>query len=296
MKPAIEKNMVKLIATDMDGTLLNQHHLVSAENARAIQEAQEQGIRVVVATGRSYREAQPVLQLAGIACPIICVNGAEIRTADGEIVKSVPLALEDYLAVEAVLREEGIYFEMYTNQGTFTNNRSEALRAVRDFIRQAHPELADEALDAAAERRFTSGELAEVGAYADLYREERLEIYKLWAFGDEPEVLARTAAKLQELPRVAVSSSARNNLEITHQDAQKGAALRHFAAQYQIGAEEIMAIGDNYNDLSMLSMAGFGVAMGNAEEDVKRVCSLIAPRNDQDGVAYAIRKWALRSQ
>jgi Cof subfamily protein (haloacid dehalogenase superfamily) len=90
---------------------------------------------------------------------------------------------------------------------------------------------------------------------------------------------------------LAVSSSADNNLEITNSEAQKGVALKRFAELKGIPLENTMAIGDNYNDVSMLEIAGFPVAMGNAVEDLKDMAAFITKENDESGVAFAIQKF-----
>jgi Cof subfamily protein (haloacid dehalogenase superfamily) len=290
MKTTEGCKQVRLIATDMDGTLLNEHHRVSEENAAAIKEAQRRGITVVVATGRSYAEAVHPLKEAGITCPIICVNGAEIRSEHGEKIKSVPLNPATYWKVESILREAGLYFELYTNIGVFTNDREKALRTVADFVRSAYPDADEQTLKEAAERRFASGEISCVRAYKEVLDRAGVDIYKLLVFSKDGQKLAEASAKLGALQDVAVSSSAKNNIEITHRHAQKGIALREFANRHHIALAETMAIGDNFNDLSMLTIAGVSVAMGNAEEAVKRACGFVARNNDKHGVAHAIRE------
>lgn len=287
---------IKLIATDMDGTLLNEHHLVSEENAAAIKAAQEKGITVVVATGRSYQEALHPLQNAGITCPMICVNGAEIRSEKGEILKSVPLDQRTYDEVEAILREADLYFELYTSIGTFINDREKALRTVADSIKSAFPDTSKETIFEAAERRFTAGEISFVPDYREVLNREGVEIYKLLVFSRDESRLLDASRKLAFLPDLAISSSGRNNMELTNQRAQKGLALQEFAARRGISLQETMAFGDNFNDLSMLTIVGIGVAMGNAVDEVKEACSFVADNNDQDGVAHAIKELVLMAK
>lgn len=284
---------VKLIALDMDGTLLNRQHQVSAENARAVQQAQSSGITVVVATGRSYKEALPPLAAAGITCPVICVNGAEVRSETGEIVRSMPIPPQTYEEAEAILRQEDLYYELYTNRGTFTNDRDKAFAVLRAFIQSAFPGTDEQTIRAAHERRFSAGELAPVDSYASVLDRSGEHLYKLMVFSREGQKLDRVSRRLAAVNELAVSSSAANNLEVTHRLAQKGIALRELADRLGIALEETMAIGDSFNDLSMLRIVGLGVAMGNADDEIKRASAVVTDTNDQHGVARAIREWAL---
>jgi hydroxymethylpyrimidine pyrophosphatase-like HAD family hydrolase len=116
------KNM-KLIATDLDGTLLNEKSEVSPENAKAIRKAQELGIEVVIATGRSYEAASKPLLAAGLSCPIICVNGAQIHLKNGELIRSIPLEKESCKKIELACTSESSYFEIFTSAGGYSVNR-----------------------------------------------------------------------------------------------------------------------------------------------------------------------------
>ena len=289
------KKQVKLIATDMDGTLLNELGEISQENREAIKAAQAKGIKVVVATGRSYKEAFPPLEAAGITCPIICVNGAEMRNEQGEKVKSVPLSYQTYKQVAAILQDAGIYYELYTDSGTYSDNREKAFQTMVDYLTTAYPDYPEEKIKEKIDYRFARESFSIVNDYNEVLDQEAgVEIYKLLVFSNDEAALAAAAEKLQQLPELAVSSSAKNNLELTNRGAQKGIAVEEYATHHQISLEETMALGDNFNDLSMLKIVGYSVAMGNAEEEVKQVCSFVANRHDKHGVAHAIQELALQ--
>lgn len=293
MKSTAGSERVRLIVTDMDGTLLNERGQVSEENRAAIQEALAQGILVAVATGRSYKEAFDPLEAVGITCPIICVNGAEIRDQAGNMIKNVPFDPAAYEHVERILRESNLYYELYTNVGTYTDNREKAIQVIVDYIRTAFPDASDEDVREAAERRFTSGEISYVKHYGEVLGQTGVVIYKLLTFSQDEAKLREAAAKLQLIDHLAVCPSASNNLEITNRNAQKGIALRELAEQYNIPLEQTMAMGDNYNDLSMLSIVGVSVAMGNAVDEVKQTCSFVSENHDKHGVSHAIRELVL---
>jgi Cof subfamily protein (haloacid dehalogenase superfamily) len=282
--------MIKCIATDMDGTLLTATQEITAENREAILKAKEQGIEVVVATGRSYQEARFVLEESGLKLPMICVNGAEARSEEGEIVASNPLDKDKARQAALRLVENGVYFEIYTNQGTFTEDEDKAISIIVDIFSTANPEVPIEKIAEAAEERMHKGLITKIDQYDHLFEEDEYEIYKLLAFSLDDDKLAGAREGLAEIAGLAVSSSGRENIEITSQDAQKGIALEKFVQSRGISLDETMALGDNFNDVSMLEKVGKPVAMGNAAEEIKVLCGEVTVTNEESGVGKAIKK------
>lgn len=280
--------MIKCIASDMDGTLLNSYQQVSKENKEAILKAQDQGIEVVIATGRSYQEVQFVLDEADLHCPVICVNGAEVRTKEGEILSAAPI--EKHVARKAAekLMEKDIYFEVYTNQGTYSLDPSKAVALLVDIVVSANPDVNLEDVVERAESRTRHGLVHQVESYDLLFNDESHQIYKLFGFAMDADRRGAAAASLEELTELAVSSSGHNNLEITHRNAQKGIALETFVKSKGIDISETMAMGDSFNDISMLERVGRAVAMENAAYEIKSLCDVITATNDEHGVAKAI--------
>ncbi|MCM3717439.1 Cof-type HAD-IIB family hydrolase [Fictibacillus phosphorivorans] len=282
---------MKLIAIDMDGTLVNRQLKVTKENSQVISQAVKDGHHVVIATGRSYDEARHTLEDAELHLPLICVNGAEIRSAEWEILSSAPLAYSQYEEIKRILDQEDIYYELYTSKGTYTDNREKAYEVMKDIVITSNPEATDDDIQKAALRRFRLGLVSVVGDFEKLLDQEGIEVYKFLAFSSDTAKLQRAFQHLQALDELAVSSSAENNLEITNSEAQKGVALKRFAEIKGIPLEHTMAIGDNYNDVSMLEVAGFPVAMGNAVDEVKQISAFVTKENDESGVAFAIQKF-----
>ncbi len=287
-KVEIGENMIKCIATDMDGTLLNSMQQISKENKEAILKAQEQGVEVVVATGRSYQEARYVLDEAGLKCPVICVNGAEVRSIDGEIVSSTPVDKQTARKVAAALQEQDVYFEVYTNKGTYSLDIEKAVTILVDIILSANPELSREDVTYAAGSRVRDGLVHQIKDYEILFSEDEYTICKLLAFSANEEKLNLLSETLHELGDLAIASSGHENLEITHIRAQKGIALEAFVNSRGIELSEAMAVGDSFNDVSMLERVGRAVAMGNAAYEIKAICDVVTDTNDEHGVAKAI--------
>ena len=280
--------MIKMIASDMDGTLLNSVQQISEENKQAILKAQAQGVEFVVATGRSYQEATYVLGEAGLKCPIICVNGAEVRSKEGEILSATPISKQLAREVAAKLNKLDIYFEVYTDKAACTVDADKAVSTLVDIILSANPEAdRDEIMDAAG-ARLRDGLVKVVEDYESLFADESVQIYKMLVFSFDAGKLAAAGNVLAEFSEIAVSASGDENLEVTNKQAQKGIALETFAKVSGIDISETMAIGDNYNDVSMFERAGRSVAMGNANYEIQALCDVITDTNNDHGVAKAI--------
>jgi Cof subfamily protein (haloacid dehalogenase superfamily) len=216
------------------------------------------------------------------------VNGAEVRTKEGEILSATPI--EKHVAKRAAekLMEKDIYFEVYTNQGTYSLDPSKAVAIIVDIVVSANPEVKPEDVVKRAEARTSHGLVHQVESYDLLFNDETHQIYKLFGFAIDSDRREAAAASLEELTELAVSSSGHNNLEITHRNAQKGIALETFVKSKGIDISETMAMGDSFNDVSMLERVGRAVAMGNADYEIKTLCDVITATNDEHGVAKAI--------
>lgn len=287
--------VVKLIAIDMDGTLLNEKGEVSLANAQAIRSAQKQGVHVVIATGRSYNGALGVLQPAEIDCPIIHLNGACTRSLDGELLRSVRLDNKTAHMIHQAFQETGIYHELYTDDGIFANRDGyNHLKVEMDLWKSANPAIQPEMMQMMVKKQFRQAQVRDHMFLEDVIAEPSYQIYKILAFSMMHEKLEQAHSKVAGLDNIVITSSANNNIEINHLEAQKGKALAELASRWDIPLAETMAIGDNRNDLSMLQMAGIGVAMGNAEQEIKDLCDFVTRPNDEDGVAFAIQKFVLK--
>lgn len=281
--------MIKCIAADMDGTLLNSTaKKITNENRLAILEAQAKGIEFVIATGRVYDEVIYLLEESGLDCPVIAMNGAEIRTKDGEITSINPLDMQEAKAAALKLQKHDVYFEVYTDKGKFTNNREKAISVILDIIMSTNPDANREVTMEYARKRVKKMRLTH--DYNGLFCENKYVIYKFLAFSLDEEKLIKVHEELAGMKGIAVSSSGHKNLEITDYRAQKGIALEQFVKEKNIALEETMAIGDNFNDVSMFKRAGRSVAMGNAAEAIKAQCDFVTATNDENGVAEAIRE------
>ena len=282
--------MIKLIATDRDGTLLNAAHEVSEENIKAIKYAQQQGVTVVIATGRAFYEASTPIAETDLCVPFICLNGAEVRDETFNILHTSHLNHELTQRIQNVLKDHDTYYQIYTNRGIYTENPDKDLEIYMDIAKHAGQQGDIDKIRAGIQKRIDNGTLNIVKNYDDIEEIPGEIIMKILAFNPDLEKLTKIEQLLAQSPNLAVSSSARGNLEITHSDAQKGIALETIAEQLRIDLADVMAIGDNLNDMSMLERVGYPVAMANATQAVKDAAVYVTDTNEQSGVGKAIMK------
>lgn len=281
---------MKLIATDLDGTLLNDKHEISDANLQAIHKAKENGIQIVVATGRSYEAALKPMQSVGLECPVICMNGAKIHGTNGDVFRSIPLSEETCLRIQRTCQREGLYFEVYTNQGIYSKDRESFIQVIMDIMKTANPEADEADMRKFAEQRFQDEEFRFTDDFDALFADDKIEVYKFLAFSYEEAKTIAVRQAFETETGVILTSSGHDNIEFNHPDAQKGIALKLLADRMDITMDDVMALGDNFNDMSMLEAAGRGVAMGNAADGVKKACKYITKPNTEDGVAHAIEE------
>ena len=269
--------MVRLIATDLDGTLLNTKGEISLRNAEAIQRAREKGVIVCIATGRIHATCAPFHEALGLDGPIIAVNGAWIMHGEKLIERHAipPDAFEDGLRIAE--KHEISTMAVIENRMAYLTENKRYLDRLLGFYedRSWFSELSSRA------------EMIERAKAAGC---ERLSFISL-----ESGALETLRAELTErfAERLEVSSSWATNLEIGKAGISKGYAVERLAAMYRIPREEIMALGDHDNDVSMLRFAGVSVAMGNACEAAKAAARYITGTNGEDGFAQALERFSL---
>lgn len=278
-----------MIASDMDGTLLTTHLSISELNKGAVLKAQEQGIEFMVATGRAYTEAKPPLDDAGIRCGMITGNGAQAFDADGNEIFTISIDKNIAKKAMGILREKGLYFELMTSKGVYSDSQPQRLENFATLLAENIPHITFKMAIAMASTHLNMLHINYTENYDQLIESDDIDVLKIITFSDGgQEVLQPIAREIEKLDDVHVTSSFPNNIEINHKDAQKGVAVKRLAEAKGIKLEEVMTIGDNFNDVSMLEVAGVSFAMGNAEADVKKVAKYEAETNVNDGVGKAI--------
>jgi Cof subfamily protein (haloacid dehalogenase superfamily) len=263
---------IRLIALDLDGTLLSPDETISAANRRAIADALAAGIRVVLVTGRGVDTPVAISRELGLNLPVICCHGALTKDfAANRVLVHIPVPLVYAKPMIAYAEEHGLAIALYVDEAfhrlpsapivmpDMTGPGWRVAESLRDLLADGAPTfirfLGEESVTAMRAR------------FGDLPLNFRLEH---WGEFVECAVLSREASKQNALARLC--------------------------ADFQIPAEAVLAVGDSRNDVPMLRWAGIGVAMANALPEVREAVRYVSASNERDGVALAIERFALKAR
>ena len=283
--------MIKLIASDMDGTLLNHNHKIPKENVKLINFAKNQGIEFVVATGRAYYEALPALNEENINCDVISFNGGIVYDKNGNIISITPMVPKDLYYTIEILKSFDISYQLYTKNTIYTTSIETDINAYIDLIRSNGYEPDVEHLRAEAQQKLDVGYITEVENIELYLNEKENPPIKIIAISNDISKLENATKLLSENINISVTSSGANNIEIMHKNATKGEALKEIAKIYGINLENAVAIGDNLNDQAMLDIVGYSVAMKNGNTILKEQAKYVTEKtNSEGGVADTIFK------
>ncbi|WP_025692756.1 Cof-type HAD-IIB family hydrolase [Paenibacillus zanthoxyli] len=262
----------KLIALDVDGTLLNDDHILSPENKKTVAEVTRQGARVVLCTGRNPKNAIPIMQEMGLTGYVLADNGAvTVQVEDQEVIHQYPMdgrGLDPYIEY---CRKRDIHFDVNTAFELYVDN-------VEHLTQEAH---------------FMYEHLQLVPASLPAWNEFREPIVKFTVFS--------TAEMMDEAERewskwirsFNIQRSGEFFIDLMHHEASKGNALKNLAKQLGIRQQDVLSIGNYYNDISMLNFAGLGIAMDNSPVEVKAAADAITGTNNENGVSEALIKYCL---
>lgn len=267
--------MIKLIASDLDDTLLDRDGRISRENREVVQEAVARGVIFTLVTGRMFHSAAPFAHELGLdeQQPIICYNGALIQRLSGEVLYERYLSPELAQTVAEHGRERGWTVNVYYNDEL--------------YVAEINSDV----------ERYAAGVQVGVTAVGDLVefiKDGGKRLAKILIPG-RPEDSRDRIAELRQLvgSQVEIASSKQQYIEITSANTTKGRALKWLAEFFGISPAEVLAIGDGNNDVSMLQAAGIAVAVGNASPAAKEAASYVTNPSWEHGVAEAIRKFVL---
>lgn len=266
--------MYKLIALDMDGTLLSKDHTISNANKEAIKKAREKGIRVVIASGRPIDGLRKYLQELDLVTEedyVISFNGSLLQNAKtNEVVAKTTLKGSDLLYLYEIAKTLNLDIHGFSKKGCITP-RMNYYSDIEGSINKIDVHLVD---------------------YRDILPEE--DIIKVMMV-EEPSKLDAAIEMLPEevYEKYYVVKSAPFFLEFMNKETSKGTALKILADKLGIAQSELIGVGDAGNDLDMINYAGLGVAMENGFEEVKKAADYITKSNEENGVAHVIEKFIL---
>ncbi|ADU32419.1 Cof-type HAD-IIB family hydrolase [Evansella cellulosilytica] len=243
---------IKLIALDMDGTLLNSDHSISDANRLAIMEAEQNGMTVVISTGRSILTLKPYIESLNLSSYIVTVNGSLIWDNKGEVFDQSELAPDLIKMMWDLKKKYDLHFWAVT------------------------PEK----------------------VWRDEFPEDEIEAHEWlkFCYHIEDDKTRKTVFEfLSKDDRLEITNSNPVNLEINAAGINKASALRKICEELGITMDNVLAMGDSLNDIAMIKEAGVGVAMGNAQPVVKDAADWVTTKNNEDGVALGIKKFALKT-
>lgn len=277
-------SQIKLIALDLDGTLLSPDGQVHPMERDTLQQARRAGISIAIATGRSIQDTLPYAQAAGGVDWIITENGARISSANGQIIYQRVMPQETLELLLQLCRKYGVEPCFYGDHIVWYGKRC---RQFHDNVQAATGRPLPLQLD---HFHYVDGH-----AQWDALTQEN--IYKAIVYGDAADLETWLTALSQTGQFTAEPSifCGMKNIEINQFGTDKGTALLHLAAQLQLTPEQVMACGDSDNDRAMLQAVGLGVAMANAPAHIRALANIVTDTNIQHGVAQVVQKYVLNA-
>lgn len=271
---------VKLIALDMDGTILNSSGLMSNLTIPAIKEANDKNITVSLATGRTLSEISIVTNNTNLIRYSICSNGACVwDLQESKVIYSNLLSTESLKKIYNVLSPYDTLMDAYVEGKAYAKKTSEE-RLKLFGVPTKYIEL------------LAKGRELVESLKGFLFNRNK-PIEKLNIRLSDPEQTRQVWNLLKEIPGIAVTTSGFDGIEVNNKTANKADGLINLAKYLNIPIEQTMAVGDSLNDKEMLKAAAVSVAMDNADPEIKKICKFVTASNDNNGVAEAIRKYAL---
>jgi Cof subfamily protein (haloacid dehalogenase superfamily) len=278
----VKQHPIRLLALDIDGTLTDPNFQVPARNIAALRAAHEAGIEIILATGRRHDYALPIAQELGFPIWLISSNGALIRSSDNETFFTDRLPART--AAELIQ-----YMDEFRGHAVLTFDRSTNVPGNDSLVLESADEL-----NKTVSRwlQVNRPYIKFVSPLEDALTEDPLQAMYCGRLA-LMENLQKRLSQADFLDKITVMKTQYDHrdlciLDILNRDCSKGHALRRWAEERGLKPEQIMAIGDNHNDLEMLEFAGVAVVMGNASNELKQNGWMVTGSNEESGVAQAV--------
>lgn len=274
-------NNYKMIVTDMDGTVLGTDNNITEDNKIALKKAEDMGIKVVFATGRFHESAKVHIDFLEEKMPIISSNGSIIKNPiTDEVLYCNSIAKDKCIQIIDILDKYNLKYQIYTDEIVLQKyDTEEEKQIIIDFIKKVFSDKCEIIFKKDLKKSIKNKNIL------------KFNLMEL----DRVELIDTVRTDLNKIDGIEITSSWKNNLEIMAKGSTKGKAVEFLSNLLNINMEEIIAFGDNYNDVSMIEVVGTGVAMGNAEEGVKNIADYVTDTNSESGVAKAIDNLVFKS-
>ena len=260
--------MIKMVVADIDGTIYSPTNGLSEEVKNCIQNLTQNGIHFAIATGRTYSSAKYVADEIGVKCPLICYQGGLVNSYEGTTINAKYLNPDIAREIIKDLKSRKIHLNVYVEDKLYVEDDNQY---IKDYI-------GDKGIDYFKVKSFDELDFSKLN--------------KLLAIDYNPDFINELIAELQQkYPEIYVVRSYKFFCEIANKEATKGNAIKILAEKYGFTEKEVMAIGDQNNDIEMVEVAGVGVAMGNGTEEIKAKADYITDSVDNNGFVKAVNKF-----
>jgi Cof subfamily protein (haloacid dehalogenase superfamily) len=268
----------RLVALDLDGTLLDNARQVRRQTIDALQRVRELGVQVMIVTGRHHTSTQAYWHQLNLELPAICCNGAYVYDfRAGKALAGDPFTRAEARELLSIVRAQSIHATIYTDAAMTYEEDRRHLADMRQWgLTQPEPVRPRLALADSFERLIDEAGI----------------VWKFLIASDDPAALETfmQAARARGFDSVRSSS---NRVDVARPGNSKGKRLAEFLAQQSILPQEVIAFGDQDNDKEMLELVGLGVAMGNSRQEVRASADWVTGHNDSDGIADALQRFVL---
>jgi Cof subfamily protein (haloacid dehalogenase superfamily) len=284
MMEIVKQQFIRLLALDIDGTLTDPNFQVPARNIAALRAAHDAGIEIILATGRRHDYALPIAQELGFPIWLISSNGALIRSSDSETF------FTDHLPARTAA-ELIQYMDEFRGHAVLTFDRPANVPGNNSLVLESADEL-NKTVSRWLEVNLPY--IKFVSPLEDALTEDPLQAMYCGRVA-MMEGLQKRLSQADFLPKITVMRTQYDHrdlciLDILNRECSKGHALKRWAEERGIRREQVMAIGDNHNDLEMLEFAGVAVVMGNASNELKQTGWMVTGNNEESGVAQAVEQ------
>lgn len=266
---------IRLVALDLDGTVVGDDLVILPRVKDAVREAMARGVRVILVTGRMFRSALPFARELGIKGPFIAYNGALVMDAEGTVHLSDPVPRPLVLEIVDLAAKEGVTLNLYVEDRLCVSELNDDV-AFYNTISQVEPRV-----------------VGDLRAFAESLAPGQ-DVHKLLIVA-HPEKVARLQPQIAQMyrGRLEVVMSRDRFIEMTGAGVSKGRTLARLCEKWGIRPEQVLAVGDHFNDVTMLRFAGVGAAMGNAPAQVQAAADVVVGTVHEGGAAEAIERFVL---
>ncbi|TCP92114.1 hypothetical protein EDC44_12725 [Cricetibacter osteomyelitidis] len=266
----------KVVAFDLDGTLLNGQGQILAENKRAIQAAINKGTKIILVTGRHHTAVKPYYHELGLTTPIICCNGTYIYdVATDSTPFANPLSKQQAQLIFDTTQKHHCHLLMYSRDSMNYAELNPHMEKFVKWVESCPPDIRPDVRQVASIQEII---------------DHHSPIWKCVISAPDKDIMH---AVLADLPQEEFSCewSWVDRVDIANTGNTKGGRLTTLLKEWHINPQEVIAFGDNHNDISMLTAVGLSVAMGNAEIEIQRQAALITTDNNQAGIAAVLEEY-----